>query len=501
MTDYEIYEAMFVSDRMLHNTQAWQGSTYCSTVHSINMYDSRLILTHAICINNMPAIVKIPETTSEHQAIIAYLQSNIIPPNIQKNRVAKSNFIRRCKKFEIDENNILYVSRNNTMERRRVVPKYDEELRNLILVRFHDQANHRSYHKTYSAISEKHIGITQEEVQAYISKCSTCAINTSIKEKTDMISVISTAPWQHIQIDLIDFHEFADRNNDFSWLLTCVCTFSKFLVAVPMKNKEAVTVATHLVKDVFKILGPPVILQSDNGKEFVAEVITHICNILNIKIKHGRPRHPQAQGQIERLNQTVGRGFTKLLWDDDNHLQRKDWISIIDAFTITYNSTIHRAHGRTPHEVMVGWKMHCVYDAPDEEVNEVDDDSNNNRMSVSDAVAEDVIKQRMSRVQQLRQSVNDSLDKYRSKLCRQGSVHRKKTVNNTIEAGTSVVIAPDHDMNPKSRKRKLEPTFSQQGKFKRLTSNNRTAIVEVDGKDVATSIKRLKVVSGKERLS
>jgi hypothetical protein len=65
-------------------------------------------------------------------------------------------------------------------------------------------------------------------------------------------------------------------------------------------------------------------------------------------------------------------------------------------------------------------------------VAEVDDDNDDNQMSVSDAVAEDVIKQRMSRLQQSRQSVNDSLDKYRSKLCRQGSVHRKKTVN-TIE--------------------------------------------------------------------
>ncbi|CAG8574947.1 5188_t:CDS:2, partial [Paraglomus brasilianum] len=46
---------------------------------------------------------------------------------------------------------------------------------------------------------------------------------------------------------------------------------------MPMKNKEATTVATHLVKDVFKILGLPDIdiLQSDNnnGKEFVTEVI------------------------------------------------------------------------------------------------------------------------------------------------------------------------------------------------------------------------------------
>ena len=60
------------------------------------MYDSTE-LTHAFCIN-MPAIVKIPETTSEHQAIIAYLQSNIIPPNIQKNRVLISFVVARSLK-------------------------------------------------------------------------------------------------------------------------------------------------------------------------------------------------------------------------------------------------------------------------------------------------------------------------------------------------------------------------------------------------------------------
>jgi len=450
----------------------------------------------------MPAIVKIPETVSDYQAIVTYLQSDIKPLDIQNDRIAKSNFIRRCKKFEVDERGVLYVStvRDNTKTRRRVVPKYDNELRKLILERFHDQANHRSYHKTYSAISENHIGITQEEVQEYINECTACALNTSIKEKTDMIPVISTAPWKHIQIDLIDFHEFSEQNNGFAWLLSCVCTFSKFLVAIPMKNKEATTVATHLTKDVFKILGPPDTLQSDNGREFVAEVVTQVCNILGIRIKHGRPRHPQSQGQIERLNQTIGRGFTKLLWDNENKLQKKDWINVIDAFTMTYNSTVHSAHKRTPHEAMFGWKMHCVYDAPDEEENVgvVDED---NQTSISDAVDEDVIEHRMSRQQQVQQSVNEALDKYRSKLCRQGSVHRKKTVNNTIEAGTPIIVAPDHDMNPKTRKRKLQLTFSQPGKFKRLTSNNRTAIVEVDGKDIAIPIERVKVVTEKEHSS
>ena len=51
---------------------------------------------------------------------------------------------------------------------------------------------------------------------------------------------------------------------------------------------------------------------------------------------------------------------------------------------MTYNSTVHSAHKRTPHEAMFGWKMHCVYDAPDEEENVgvVDED---NQTSISDA--------------------------------------------------------------------------------------------------------------------
>lgn len=257
----------------------------------------------------MPAVTKI-ETEEEYKSIVLYLQSNILPTNAEESPQKKSNFIRRCKQFEVDDEEILYVRPTNKNGRRRVLPKYDTKLRDLILTRFHDQSNHREYHKTYSAIMEKHIGITQEEVRAYVNKCSTCAINTSIKEKTDMTPVVSTEPWAHVQIDLIDFHEFADVNHGYSWLLTCVCIFSKFLVAVPMKTKEATVVAKHLINDVFKIPGPPRVLQSDNGKEFVAEVIKNICSILNIHIRHGRPRHPQSQGQVERLNQTIGRGFT-----------------------------------------------------------------------------------------------------------------------------------------------------------------------------------------------
>ena len=46
---------------------------------------------------------------------------------------------------------------------------------------------------------------------------------------------------------------------------------------------------------------------------------------------------------------------------------------------------------------MFSWKMHCVYDVPDEEENVIGVVDEDNQTSISDAVDEDVIEHRMSR--------------------------------------------------------------------------------------------------------
>src|SRR4051812_40905716 len=92
-------------------------------------------------------------------------------------------------------------------------------------------------------------------------------------------------------------------------------------------------------------------LQSDNSREFVTNIIIGICSSFGIEIRHGRPCHPMSQGQIERLNQTIGRGFTKMMWDENSQLQHVDWINHLPKFVFSYNNTIHSAHRKTPREV------------------------------------------------------------------------------------------------------------------------------------------------------
>ncbi len=49
---------------------------------------------------------------------------------------------------------------------------------------------------------------------------------------------------------------------------------------------------------------PPARLQSDNGKEFTANIVENLCKAYGVDIVHGAIGNPQAQGCVERCNQT-----------------------------------------------------------------------------------------------------------------------------------------------------------------------------------------------------
>ena len=63
----------------------------------------------------------------------------------------------------------------------------------------------------------------------------------------------------------------------------------------PLKSKRAAEVAYNLL-DTFLLLGAPHILQSDNGREFTANIITELRSLWQeLVLVDGRPRHPKVR--------------------------------------------------------------------------------------------------------------------------------------------------------------------------------------------------------------
>ena len=67
--------------------------------------------------------------------------------------------------------------------------------------------------------------------------------------------------------------------------------------------------ANALQKWVFPIFGLPSILHSDNGKEFVNQLITEIVESWpgTVQLVSGRPRPLQSQGLVEQAHYTLER--------------------------------------------------------------------------------------------------------------------------------------------------------------------------------------------------
>ena len=84
------------------------------------------------------------------------------------------------------------------------------------------------------------------------------------------------------------------------------------------------------------------ILQSDNGSEFTANIITEMKQLWpDMKLVHGKPRHPQSQGSVEHANGAIKDML--LAWLSDNN--SKDWTTGI-KFVQFHKNSVHHAGSR-----------------------------------------------------------------------------------------------------------------------------------------------------------
>jgi transposase InsO family protein len=97
----------------------------------------------------------------------------------------------------------------------------------------------------------------------------------------------------------------SNPDHDMKFILVYQHHLTKFVLLRSLQSKRADEVAYHLL-DTFTTFGASNIHHSDNGREFCNQIIKSLCEMWNdIKIVHGKPRHSESHGSIERANQDV----------------------------------------------------------------------------------------------------------------------------------------------------------------------------------------------------
>ncbi|XP_064098161.1 KRAB-A domain-containing protein 2-like [Macrobrachium nipponense] len=149
----------------------------------------------------------------------------------------------------------------------------------------HSSVGHGGEKKTFKEGQKKWANLTMQSCQMFIS----FYIESREKKKRRVHKGLVVKPvrsetiFSRCQIDLINFQTLPD--GEFKYILTFINHFSKFCVLRPLTSKRAEEVANTLLP-IFLTFGAPIILPE-------------------LKLVTGRPRHPQSQGAVERLNGVI----------------------------------------------------------------------------------------------------------------------------------------------------------------------------------------------------
>jgi transposase InsO family protein len=227
---------------------------------------------------------------------------------------------------------------------------------------------HLGYRRTKAQVGRRAYWIGwSTDVERFCRACNACAKyhRGTLKRRGELQPTKVGEPLERMAIDLTGPHP--PSRGGHVYILTAIDLFTKWAAAVPLRNKEAATVARGLVREVFNHIGTPIQLLSDQGKEFGAELMLTLCKVLRVDKIRTSAYHPSTNGCIERFHRTLNSMLGKVVED-----HQRDWAERLPEVMVAYNASPQEATQFTPNFLMYGREFRAavdlLFEPPDAEV-------------------------------------------------------------------------------------------------------------------------------------
>lgn len=224
----------------------------------------------------------------------------------------------------------------------------------LSLAHDHDLSGHLGIKKTYHRIL-KHFfwPRLKTDVAKYCRTCQTCQFagkpNQTIPRAPLVPIPVLGEPFEHVIVDCVGPLPKTKAGNQY--LLTIMCTATRFPEAIPLRKITAPVVIKALVK-FFSLFGLPRVVQTDQGTNFMSNLFAQVLKTLKISHRTSSPYHPESQGVLERFHQTLKAMFRKYCLDTG-----KDWDEGTPLVLFAVREAVQESLGFSPADLVFG---HCV---------------------------------------------------------------------------------------------------------------------------------------------
>ena len=246
------------------------------------------------------------------------------------------------------DNGLLYhISLDPTLgeKKRFVVPKPQ---RQALVEIAHDRLGHFSVAKTRAILNNKFTWPKMgSDITNHVLACIKCKQfnKTAHKQAPLHTRPVITEPYEEIALDIIGPLPRSKQGHRFA--LTAICMASRWPEVYPLKNIEAESVANALIEFLSRN-GIPSKILTDQGSQFMSNIMTQTCQILGITHITTVPYRPQGNGILERFHGTLKPLLAKTTADG------MDWVAFLPLALSAIRSVPCRSTGFSPAELVFG---------------------------------------------------------------------------------------------------------------------------------------------------
>jgi hypothetical protein len=140
-----------------------------------------------------------------------------------------------------------------------------------------------------------------------------------------------------------------NEDND-KYIIVIIDAFSRYVNLYAAKDTSAISVIKALT-DWVTTFGCPSEIVSDNGNQYVNELIRQFLDITDIEHNLIQAYSKEENGLVERANKEVSRHITSIVFDKQ---VKKDWAQYLPYVKRIMNSQVHSSIGVTPSQIIFG---------------------------------------------------------------------------------------------------------------------------------------------------
>ena len=216
------------------------------------------------------------------------------------------------------------------------------------------QAVHREGHlgarKTWQAFNKKYsTDMGRKKCLEVVRSCSECQLGKDYKQQHAPKGTIrSPKPWDLVSIDIMGPFPQDDRFNRF--IVTLMDVYSRYLIAVPVRDHTAQTVGRVLYERGVAYYGVPRSILSDRGSEFTGQVWRSLTQMLGTEIVLTSPYYPQGNALIERSHRTLNNMLRTSLLETGG----TRWSTLLPSTMLYINAMTQEHTGYSACEIFFG---------------------------------------------------------------------------------------------------------------------------------------------------